>query len=264
MRGTARIVGLSGVGKSRLMLEALGPTDQEEKSGTRLSDLVLYAVESEAGTVAIKSAVQNLADSTLRAIVVVDQCASETHRDLAAIIKRSTSRLSLVTIDPELPAGDLPSDTLRVDTADATVVEAILKQAAPNLPSDDQRRLLKFAAGYPKMALILSEAWRKEGSIASVNLDGLIKHVLFGRSPFDHQALLEAGMLLGTFGFLGAKAPLTDIEDVAPLAPNTNPALLRAALEDLAGRGVAERRVASDPATPRLALWLAERQWRQW
>jgi hypothetical protein len=44
-RGVARVVGLSGVGKSRLMLEALGLTDDEETSRPRLSDLVLYAVE---------------------------------------------------------------------------------------------------------------------------------------------------------------------------------------------------------------------------
>jgi putative zinc finger/helix-turn-helix YgiT family protein len=43
-RGVARIVGLSGYGKSRLAHEALGPTEEEEKSAVRLSDLVLYAV----------------------------------------------------------------------------------------------------------------------------------------------------------------------------------------------------------------------------
>ena len=265
VRGIARIVGLSGVGKSRLTLEALGPTEQEEKSGSRLSDLVLYAVEPDAGTGAVKSAVQNLADSSVRAIIVVDQCATNTHRDLAAIVKRSSSRLSLVTIDPELPAGKLPPDTLRLEPAGTKVVEAILKQAAPNLPSDDQSRLFKFSLGFPKLALILGEAWLKDGSIASVNVDDLVERVLFGRSPLSHQALLDAGMLLGAFGLLGAKAPLADIDDVAPLAPNMNPAQLRAALEDLAARGVAERRGRLLTLQPRpLALQLAERQWQQW
>jgi hypothetical protein len=43
-RGVARVVGLSGYGKSRLVHEALGPTPKEEESAPRLSDLVLYAV----------------------------------------------------------------------------------------------------------------------------------------------------------------------------------------------------------------------------
>jgi transcriptional regulator with XRE-family HTH domain len=265
LRGVVRIVGLSGIGKSRLTLEALGPTEEEEATGQLLSDLVLYAVESEAGATAMKSAVQNLADSSVRAIVVVDQCATDTHRDLAAIVKRSSSRLSLVTIDPELPAGNLPSDALRLEPADAKVVEAILKQAAPNLQSDDQRRLLKFSSGYPKMALLLGQAWLKDGSIATVSDDELVERVLVGRSLADRQSLLDAGMLLGTFGLLGTKSPSTDIEDVAPLARNKTADELRAALGDLSARGVAENRGRLLALQPRpVALRLAERQWRQW
>lgn len=265
LRGVARIVGLSGIGKSRLTLEALGPTEEEERTGQLLSDLVLYAVESEAGPAAVKSAVQNLADSSVRAIVVVDQCATDTHRDLAAIVKRSSSRLSLVTIDPELPAGNLPSDTLRLDPADAKVLEAILKQVAPNLPSDDQRRLVKFSSGHPKMALLLGQAWLKDGSIATVSDDELVERVLLGRSLADRQSLLDAGMLLGTFDLLGTKSPSTDIEDIAALARNRTADELRAALEDLSARGVAETRGRLLALQPRpVALRLAERQWRQW
>ena len=265
LRGVARIVGLSGIGKSRLTLEALGPTEEEEATKQLLSDLVLYAVESEAGPAAVKSAVQNLADSSVRAIVVVDQCATDTHRDLAAIVKRSSSRLSLVTIDPELPAGNLPSDTLRLDPADAKVVEAILKLAAPNLRSDDQRRLLKFSSGYPKMALLLGQAWLRDSSIATVSDDELVERVLVGRSLADRQSLLDAGMLLGTFGLLGTKSPSADIEHVAPLARNKTADELRAALGDLSARGVAENRGRLLALQPRpVALRLAERQWQQW
>jgi DNA-binding transcriptional regulator YiaG len=265
LRGVARIVGLSGIGKSRITLEALGPTEEEEATGQLLSDLVLYAAESEAGPTAVKATVQNLADSSVRAIVVVDQCAADTHRDLAAIVKRSSSRLSLVTIDPQLPAGTLSSDTLRLDPADTKVVEAILKQAAPNLQSDDQRRLVRFSSGYPKMALLLGQAWLKDGSIATVSDDELVERILVGRSLADRQSLLDAGMLLGTFGLLGTKSPSTDIEDIAPLARNKTADELRAALGDLSARGVAENRGRLLALQPRpVALRLAERQWRQW
>ena len=45
-----------------------------------LGDLVLYAVESEAGSEAINGVVRTLADDGQRAVVVVDRCAPETHR----------------------------------------------------------------------------------------------------------------------------------------------------------------------------------------
>ena len=264
-RGVARIVGLSGTGKSRLALEAFRPTDDEENSGLLLSDLVLYSSESEAGTVNIKSVVQSLADSSVRAIVVVDQCTTETHQDLAAMVKRTSSRLSLVTIDPELPAGTLPSGTLQVDLAASEVVEGLLKQVAPDLPSDDQRRLLKFAYGYPKMAVLIGQAWLRDGSIATVSDDDLVERVLVGRSLFDRQILLEAGMLLGAFGLLGTKSPITDVEDVTHLARNRTAPEIHAALEDLSARGVAQTRGRLLVLQPRpIALRLAERQWRQW
>src|SRR5262249_30423332 len=67
-RGVARVVGLSGVGKSRLVHEALGPTDDEEGAAPRLCDLVLYAVEAQVGSVAVTNIVHNLAASGFRAI----------------------------------------------------------------------------------------------------------------------------------------------------------------------------------------------------
>lgn len=126
-RGVVRVVGLSGVGKSRLTLEALGATETEESSTPRLSDLVLYAVESEVGTTAIKNVVQSLADASMRAVIVVDRCVRDTHKDLASMVRRSGSRLSLVTIDHEIPPGDkLSDDVLKVEQADSNVIDAII------------------------------------------------------------------------------------------------------------------------------------------
>ena len=74
-RSVFRIVGLSGIGKSRLTLEALDPTEEVETTGRTLGDMVMYADESEVGSAAVKDVVQKLADSRERAIVVVNRCA---------------------------------------------------------------------------------------------------------------------------------------------------------------------------------------------
>ena len=72
-----RVVGLSGIGKSRLILEALGPCEDEERLGFSLADLVLYVDESEMGDLAINGVVQTLAENRQRAVVVVDRCPPE-------------------------------------------------------------------------------------------------------------------------------------------------------------------------------------------
>lgn len=265
-QGVARVVGLSGVGKSRLTLEALGPTHEEERCGILLSALVLYAVESEAGSTSIKTVVQNLADSGVRAVVVIDRCVKETHDHVAAMAKWAGSRLSLITIDHEVPRRDVSNDTLLVEPADKAVINALLEAVAPNLPRDDHERLLRFSSGFPQMARLLGQVWLSDGSIASASNDALVDRIVLGRTSFDRHLLKDASMLLSTFGLVGAKAPLNDLSDLAPLSRNNRTADdLRAAFDDLSARGVAQYRGRLLTLQPRpIALALAEQQWRQW
>jgi DNA-binding transcriptional regulator YiaG len=265
-RGVARVVGLSGVGKSRLVLEALGPTEDEEIARPRLCDLVLYTVESEAGSTAVKSIVQNLVDVSIRAVVVVDRCAAETHLDLAAMVKRSSSRLSLITIDHEVPPDkQLLDDMLLVEGADQTVIDGILKRIAPNLPSEDHRRLLLFSAGFPQLARLIGQAWLADIPIASATDDDLIDRILVGRRTLDAGLMKDAGMLLSAFGLLGVRPPLdADLAEAAKFSRRSVDDL-RAAFDELEARGVAQRRGRLISLQPRpVAFALAERQWRRW
>jgi DNA-binding transcriptional regulator YiaG len=265
-RGVARVVGLAGIGKSRLVLEALAPDDTDPPFAPVLTALVLYAVESEAGTTAVKNIVQNLADAAVRAIVVIDRCIAETHQDVAAMVKRSASRLSLITIDHDVPPGDkLSEDVIKLDCADQSVIDGMIKRANANLPSEDHRRLLAFAKGFPQMANLLGQAWLMDASIASATDDELFDRIIFGRKPSDAALLKEAGMLLGAFGLVGTKASLVDVDAIAAFSRRRSGDDLHAAFRELEDRGVVQRhgRLISLQPKP-LAMALAERQWRAW
>ena len=101
-RNTLRIVGLSGVGKTRLVLEALGPGAGEGRK-VHLSESVMYAVVGKASPEKILDTVQTLVASGTRAVLVVDRCDPETHDVLRGMALQPSSRLSLVTIDSEAP-----------------------------------------------------------------------------------------------------------------------------------------------------------------
>ena len=266
-RGVARVVGLSGYGKSRLTLEALGPTEEETATNIRLCDLVIYAVEQEAGSETIKEIVQNLANSGLRAIVVVDRCPQQSHVDLTAMVKRSGSHLSLVTIDHEVPRGpNLPEDTLLVGEAPTDVISGMLKVRAPEATEADHPRLVKLASGFPQLARLIGNSWFQDISVASAPDEVLYDRILIGRDKGDRARIESAAMLIGAFGLVGARGPIdSELSSIAEFGTGLRDDDLRSVIEDLVSRGVAQMRGRLVALQPRpIALHLADSQWRRW
>ena len=265
-RRFCRIVGRSGIGKSRLVLEALAPAHEAEASGYSLSDLVLYADESEVGSPAINGVAQVLAENGQRAVIVVDRCPPETHQFLAGMVMRSGSRLSLITIDHEMPRGSAERTLFRLDDAPSSVTEAIVRQVSPGLPSEDHRRLVRFSRGFPKIAMLVAQAWAESRPVAHATEDHFVEAFVLGRRPPDPDLLLKSAKLLATFGLVKVDHPDGDqLEEVAGRGRGLTAGDLRFAIQELIHRGAAERRgrTVIFPASP-ISMNLAERQWQEW
>lgn len=266
-RTALRVVGLSGVGTSRLTLEALAPAESEEETGNQsLSDLVVYAVQSEASSEAVCSAVQNLVDSGNPAIVVIDHCEPETHRILTGMVLRQGSNASLVTIDHEIPQGALDRDTFKVEEAPAPVVETIIDRALPGLTGLDRSRLAHFASGFPKIASRIARTWDTGMPLAQATDRDLVDAFVRGRNPREPELLMKAAQLLATFGLVVWEPPGDEqLNQVAGLGRDLSAEDLYVAFGDLVQRGVAHRRGRGLILQPRpIAMNLAERQWQQW
>ena len=264
-RGFIRIVGPAGVGKSRLTLEALGSASEDGAADYFLTDIVLYAVQSEARVEDIFKVVQNLADLGERAVVVVDQCEPETHQTLVGMVLRRSSRLSLVTIDDEIPSGTLDENTFKIDEAPPSVTEAIVNHVSPGLPSADQGRLVRFSKGFPKIAILVGQAWSKSIPIAHATDDDLVETFVLGRRRRDRESLLRSAALVAAFGLVEAESARGQLSGIAELRHDISAEGLYAAVVDLVERGAARRRGRLVALQPRpIALSLAERQWKEW
>ena len=261
-RSVARVVGLSGVGKSRLTLEAFGPNDGD----MNLSDTVLYAVESAAGSEAIKRVVQNSADSRGRAIVVVDGCNAETRRELASMVLHASSRLSLITIEDEIPAGSRSEGIFKVDEAPISVIEGIVDQISPGRPSEDRRRLIHFSKGFPKIAVRVCESWNVNEPLAHATEDDLIERFVLGRKSQERSIILQVAKLLAAFGVVRFSDPEDHLMgEITSSEDGLSKEAFYAAAEDLVYRGIAKpygRDIVLQPIP--IALRLAERQWCTW
>ena len=261
-----RVVGLSGVGKSRLLLEALGATDEEVAADAYLSDLVLYADLSELSGENVITSVQHLSAMGERAIVIVDNCDPETHQVLVGHILRNGSRLSLVTVDNEVPTGTLDGDTLRVEQASDTVIEGIFNHVSGGLPNEDLTRLIRFSRGFPKIAVMLGHSWGSFVPVAHVTDQHLVDLFILGRSPREPDLLRKTCALLAAVGPVGVEPPAdSQLEEIASFGRDLSADDLRVGLVDQVERGVAQRIGRFAVLQPRpIALKLAERQWLEW
>ena len=258
-RRVARLVGLWGIGKSRLVLEALNA------AGSFVSDAVMYAVDSESRPDAINDVVQTLAATGTRAIVVVDECSLERHRVLTGMVSRSSSQLSLITIDDEIPSGTRDETTLAVPEAPLSVTESIVSYIAPHLESEDERRVVRFSNGFPKIATRVSQVWGTT-PVTYATDDDLVDSFVVGRDPRERDLRLKSAMLLATLGPLRTK-PNADsqLPATASLGRQLTTDDLHAGIDALVDRGAAQQHGGYVVLQPRpIAMRLAERQWKEW
>lgn len=266
LRSSARVVGRVGVGKSRLVNEALGPSDAHGTNACSPSDLVLYAVESEVSAQAIYAAVQRLSDAGTRAVLVVDDCTSKTRRVLTGMVSRQSSRASLITISDHAPGESPDPKTFEVEQASTSVIEAIIARAAPALPPEDDHRLVQFSSHLPEIAIRISQSWGAADSLAHATDADLVDAYVLGQASDDRELLLKSARLLAAFGAVRVDPPEHDqLSVVASLGSRLTEADLRFAVDELTCRSAFRRRgglVVSQPLP--IALKLADRQWRAW
>lgn len=259
----ARVVGLSGVGKSRLALEALG---DDESSGYSLSDQVMYTTLSESNAETVINFVQNLASSGQSAVLVVDDCDVQVHRILSSAVQRRGSALSLITINDDV-AVEVPDEaTINVDKAPSSVTEGIIRQALPAVPSEDRRRLERFSSGFPRISNRVSLIWPRSEPIANATDDDLVDAFVLGHRPLNPDILLHSAEVLAVFGVADTDPPGNEqLCEMAGLGHNLDPDHFGVAVRDLADRGIGQTRGRFFRLQPTpITMKLAARQWRRW
>ena len=279
-QGVLQVVGLSGIGKSRLCIEALGRLGKDESTSRVFRDFVMYTARSEVNVHAIISTAEKLAISGGRAIVVVDDCDPLTHSKLDRIISHADSRLSLVTIHNEIPER-INANTLKIDNAPTTTIKSIVEDVAETMSGVDRDRLARLSEGFPEVAIrIARESVIGQHLIDPIDGDFIDKFVC-GRSLTENELLLRSAQLLAVFGTVRIESAETGqhavgkepssgdyITKIAELSHQLNSEDLHRQIEGYKGlvdRGIVRPRGGLRTIEPRpIAVRLAERQWKDW
>jgi len=156
-----RIIGLSGLGKSRILLEIFRPENLENVIPT-LSNRVLYYDFQSKSTVDLAEFVHSLEENDDDRILVVDNCDIKYHRLLINSISNN-SKLKFITIDsnPEELETDLDRNTTYINIKKEDlkeIVDEIVEHDFSYLKKDEIEKIKEFSQGIPLMATLLAES----------------------------------------------------------------------------------------------------------
>lgn len=180
-KAVARIIGLSGLGKTRLALETFRAPENAEDDFVQqaLSNEVVY-IDAANYDKSLVSEIGQLRILGKQGILVVDNCDQELHYRLQREISHQDSRLSLLTLDynPEQSSTGNYS-LIRLEPVSDSIIKNILQQAYPSLKDPDIGRIVEFAQGFPQMAVLLANAHLQHAeNLGSLQEDILVERLL--------------------------------------------------------------------------------------
>jgi hypothetical protein len=140
-----------------------------------------------------------------RAILIVDNCGQELHRQLSEVCKASGSRLSLLTIEFDIQ-DDLPegTDVFELQPSSDALIEKILERRFPMLSQVNVQSFARFAGGNARVAIALAGTIRSGESVAELKDAELFRRLFHQRNQPDDSLLQTAQACSLVYSFQGA------------------------------------------------------------
>jgi hypothetical protein len=172
-----RIVGSSGVGKTRFLYEAL--RDEATIGKVALATSAMYCDFRYIGN-QIFQIVQSLSETGNSALVIVDECSRDTAINLGNITANGSSNLRLITIGNDNQSIDQDSClNISVLPADDTLIEGIIKQRHPKADYSEINFIKNLSDGYPRIAVLATDN-SKAGAPILKSVEDIVERVLIG------------------------------------------------------------------------------------
>jgi len=197
-----RLVGPSGLGKTRRALEAFRP-EPLATEGPSLGGSVVYVDQPSPDVIVpLASALRQQGRS---GILVVDNCSLELHRRLVDVVERPDSKLSLLTIDFDLERDSSPRGLIEIDKASPEIIDGMIRAAFPAIREADRQLLTRYADGFPRIAaMLIASGISEDLGLQPLSEPVLRRRLLWGRDEPDihREHAIRACALFHHIGFL--------------------------------------------------------------
>lgn len=237
-----RIVGLSGVGKTRLV-QALFDARIPTSSAVPSADTVVYADLSDGLDPQPRQMLEGLTKYDVPSILIVDNCGADLHGRLAEAKSKSKTKIGLVTIEYDVQ-DDLPDDTsaYRLEGSSDSIIKQILSRQFNVLSGNDIEVIAQFSDGNARVALALASTVHNTNELSQLKNMQLFDRLFF-QGNGKNEELLKVGEVASLLYSFNGEDTSTESElaSLASLAELSVSTFLRH-VEALRGRGLVQSR----------------------
>ncbi|MBN3815598.1 hypothetical protein G3N57_02815 [Paraburkholderia sp. Se-20369] len=240
--GVVRLVGLSGVGKTRFV-QALF----DDRVGQDALDpaLAVYTNLSNDPDPLPFKLTSDLIANRARAILIVDNCPSELHARLSELVRSSGGSLSILTVEYDIK-DDVPEGTevFELRAASVGLVEKLLQNRFPRLSGINGRTAAEFSCGNARIAIALANTVSRGGTLAKLSDAQLFERLFAQRQGFDKSLLAMAQACALVYSFNAddlSDGPDAELHRIAGLV-GASPEQAHGVVAELLRRDLAQRR----------------------
>lgn len=189
-----RICGLSGLGKTRMVLEAF--------KDTSIRYLYSYIDCQEHDAEEILKKTSFMFKHYKEMVLVFDNCDMELHNRIVRVKRSNHGANPIITIynDPD-ENSTYYSTPLKIQKDFNDVVDRILERFKSFYKPEDREKLLIFAGGIPMMAQLLVEGLRNGEPIGVVSDTALMNKILDANENSEDREIMRALSLFDYIGF---------------------------------------------------------------
>jgi hypothetical protein len=235
---SVRLIGLSGVGKTRLV-QALFDDGVGDHA---LNPMLAYYTNISDNPIPDPVSFANqLILTQEKAILIVDNCSSELHRQLTVTCARSS--VSLLTVEYDIQ-DDLPEETdvFRLEPASNELIEKLLEKRYAHISHINANTIAEFASGNARVAIALANTLKRGESLSTLRDEELFKRLFYQKHDPDEDLQISAEVCSLVYSFNGVDDSATsELEFLAHLADKSTRTLYRDT-QELKNRGLIQSR----------------------
>ena len=257
-RAVVRLTGASGLGKTRLLLEAID-------TSTSIDESCALVFNAPGYDTAIKDSIRTMVEDCVHGLVVIENCSIDLHNHLAKEVNKTECLLKLVTVGY---SDDQVDDSIHIKLSPLSdeAIKQVLSPILVGMDSSDVDRVARFAQGYPLIATLIAGQYQKEGQLlGSIESSSVVRKLIDGDGGITsaEKEVLSACSLFDVFGTSEGVAG-EEARYIAEYVAGSSLKIFDRVLKIFTGRQIINRAGRYARLVPKpLALTLASEWWEE-